>query len=400
MVVMAAFILATFTLVVYTFGVFLRPLTMEFDWDRGALSGAFSLHMLVTGGLSILTGKFSDKYGPRLLVTIGGLLAGTGFILLSQITLLWQVYLIWGLLMGIGGACCFIPVMSTIPRWFAKKRGTAVGLAGIGFSLGGLISPTLAQWLISNYGWQQAFIVLGLIMIVLMVPLAQYMKHSPQRMGISRYGEDLATEDNPSPALAARGLSFTEAVKTSRFWLYGLIHFCFLFIIQVIFTHIVSHAVDIGILAIVAASMVSTIAGSSLIGRSFIGIVCDKVGARPALTFCLVMTTSALIWLLFAREIWMLYVFAIIFGVAFGGIAPLQILVLAEFFGLDSLGIIFGTIMLIGTIGGSFGPPVAGAIFDTSGSYSLAFTICVIINVVAVILSLILFKTKAWQERP
>ena len=398
MVIMAAFILATFSIMVYTFGVFLRPLTTEFNWDRGALSAAFSLHMLVSGGLGILTGKLSDKYGPRPLVTISGLLGGLGFLLMSQITMLWQLYLIWGLFMGVSGACSVIPVMSTIPRWFAKKRGIAIGIASTGLGLGGVIFPPLAQWLISAYGWQQAFISLGLIMLIVMIPLAQFMKHSPQRVGLSQYGEDRDTGDKQSSDLAIKGLSLTEAVKTSPLWFFGLIQFCFIFTLMVILTHIVPHTVDIGIVSLVGATMVSTIAVASLAGRNLIGIISDKVGARTALTYCLFTITLALVWLLFAREIWMLYIFAGIFGVAFGGMAPLQTLVIAELFGIGYLGIILGNIMLLGTIGGALGAPIAGTIFDISGSYNLAFIICVVISISAIILSLILLKAKAWHS--
>ena len=148
----------------------------------------------------------------------------------------------------------------------------------------------------------------------------------------------------------------------------------------------------------VAASIMSAIAACSLIGRNLMGIICDKVGARRGLIICLVMITLAITWLLFGREIWMFYCFAVIYGIAYGGIAVIQTLVLAELFGLGYLGIIFGNIMLIGTVGGSFGPPIAGAIFDTSGSYNLAFMLCLAISILAIIISLILLKAKTWSS--
>ena len=147
-------ILAIHAFVIYTFGVFLRPLTMEFNWDRGALSGAVSVFWLVIGPLSIFTGRLSDKYGPRILVIIGGLLDGIGFLLMSQVSSLWQVYLIWLLLMGVAWSCFVIPITSTIPRWFTKRRGIAMGLTVAGPSIGGVTLPLFTQWLISAYGWR------------------------------------------------------------------------------------------------------------------------------------------------------------------------------------------------------------------------------------------------------
>ncbi len=400
MVLIAACVLATYALVVYTFGVFLKPLTMEFNWERGALSGAFSIGLLLAGILAIFTGRLSDKYGPRILVTISGLLVGIGFLLMSQIDSLWQVYLIWGLFMGIGGSCCIIPVISTIPRWFAKKMGIAVGITMTGFGLGAVISPPLAQWLISAYDWRQAFIILGLITLIIVIPLAQFMKHSPQRIGLKSYGENGTIEDKQSLASATEGLSFTQAIRTGRFWTLGLIQFCFFFCLQVIIIHIVPYANDIGILEVVAVSILSIIAGISVIGRFSIGFIADRVGGRLALSACLTLATLALIWLLFTKEIWMFYVFAVIFGLAYGGIVSLTTVVPAELFSRSFLGIILGSLMLFATVGGALGPPLAGSIFDVTGSYSLAFLICVIIGTLAIILSLILLRYKGKRGSP
>ena len=283
--------------------------------------------------------------------------------------------------------------MSTIPRWFARKRGIAVGITVTGIGLGGMISPLIIQWLISSYGWRQAFIILGLIISIIIIPLAQLMKHSPERIGLRPYGEDGTIEDRQSLA-SVGGLSLKQAIKTSHFWFFGSILFCFYFA-GAITTHIVPHAIDIGISAIVAASILSIIAGSGVISRFSIGFISDRIGARRVLTACLVMATLARIWPLFAKEIWMFYVFAVIFGIAHGGIMSLRPLISAELFGLGSLGMIFATIELCSLTGGALGAPLAGAIFDVTGSYSLAFLILVIMGALAVILSLILLKVRA-----
>ena len=394
-VIIALFALTGYAFVFYTFGVFLTPLTMEFSWDRGALSGALSVKLLVTGLLGILSGRLCDKYGPRLLITLGGLLLTTGFLLMSQVNSLWQVYLIWGIFMGIGGSCFVTPILSTIPRWFIKRRGIAVGLAVIGFGLGGVISPPLAQWLISSYGWQHAFIILGLIIFIIIIPLAQFMRHSPQRIGLRPYGEGETIEDKQSLSSAIGELSFTQAIKTGRFWFFGLIIFSFFFTADgLVAVHLVPHAIDIGFSAIVAASILSIITGLSIMGRLSIGFISDRVGGRLALSACFILMTLSLIWLLFAKEIWMFYLFAVVFGFAYGGIVPLFPVVPAELFGIKSLGIILGAIMFLGTIGGAIGAPLTGSIFDITGSYRLAFLICIAICTAAVILSLVLLRYK------
>lgn len=399
MVFLSILILSVQAFPFYSFGIFLRPLTLEFNWERGALSAAFSMTMLVGGGLAILAGRLADRYGPRPLLTASGLLFGIGFLLMSRVSSLGQMYLIWGIIMGAAFSCAFIPVASAIPRWFTKKRGMAMGLTVTGFGLGGIISPALAQWLISSYGWRQASVILGFITLIIVIPLAQFMKHSPQRIGLKPYGESeaITIEDEHFLASTKGGLSFTEVIKTGRFWFFGLILFGFMFSFGLLVVHIVPYAVDIGIPAMVAASIVSIFAGTSIIGRIFTGFISDKVGARRVLVACITTLTLALFWLLFARESWMFYLFAVVYGIAYGGIIPMYTLITAELFGLKFLGIISATVVLLGTIGAAVGASMAGSIFDITGSYNLALLISVVASTLAVMLSLILVKAKEWR---
>jgi len=396
-VIIGVCVLAVHAVVSYTFGIFLTPLTMEFNWGRGALSGAVSISALVSGLLGILGGRLSDKYGPRISVTLAGLLTGIGFLLMSQVNSLWQVYLIWGIFMGVGGGFCFIPIMSTVPKWFARRRGLALAITGTGFGLGGAVSAPLARWLISAYSWQQAYIVLGLITLIIIIPLAQFMKHSPQRVGLKPYGEDEAIADKQSLASTSGGFSVTQAIKAGKFWIFGLMQFSFSFCFRAITVHIAPHAVDIGISALVAASMLSIIGGVGIAGRLSMGFISERVRARPAQTVCLGIMTLALVWLLFVGETWMLYIFAGVFGLAYGGLAPLQTLIIAELFGTESLGIIHGSLMLFTLMGSASGPPLAGTIFDVKGGYGLAFLICVVIGALAIIFSLIILRVKGWR---
>lgn len=395
MVILSSAAMVAWAPVVYTFGVFLQPLTEEFGWERGALSGAFSFQMLLIGILSIFVGRLTDKYGPRIFVTLGGLLSSIGFLLMSQVDSLWQVYLSWGFFMGIGGGCFYIAIISTIPKWFAKRTGVAVGITVAGMGLGAMISPPLIQWLISVYGWQQPLIILSIAILVIIVPLAQFMRHSPQRMGIRPYGDVRDTIGDELPLLsAAEGTSFTQAVKTSRFWFFGLALFFTFFSVHVIIVHIVPYAVDVGIPALVAASLLSVTAGGSVVGRLTIGLIADRVGGRVALSFCVILITLSLLWLLFSRDVWMFYVFSVIFGFGYGGMILLVTIVTAELYGLASLGMMLGIFAFYDTAGGVIGPPLAGSIFDATGSYSLAFLISVMLGVLAIILSLALLKVK------
>ncbi|MFC1897207.1 MFS transporter [Chloroflexota bacterium] len=397
MVILAMCVTIVYAMAYYIFGIFLIPVTMEFGWERGALSVALSMAMLVGGAFGIPAGRLSDKYGPRPLVTVSGLLTGIALLLMSQVSLLWHVYLIWGLIMGMAFSCCVIPISTTIPRWFTSKRGIAIGLTAVGGGLGGVIWPPVAQWLISSFGWRYAYVALGLMALVIVVPVAQFMRHSPQRVGLKPYGEN-KTIDKESPTPVVEEFSFTRAMKASHFWIFSLISFCFQFSIRLIMIHIAPHAVDIGILAMVAASIPSIIAVFNLTGKLTLGFMADRIGSRLALITCLCIFILAMIWLLCTKELWMFYVFAVIFGIAYGGEILVFTLVPAELFGLRYLGTIAATIRFLGTIGGASGPPFAGKIFDVTGSYNLAFLISLILSAVALILSLILLRSKRSEE--
>ncbi|MFC1988902.1 MFS transporter [Chloroflexota bacterium] len=388
-------ILATNAIAITGFGLFLKPLIAEFGWERGPLSGAFSVAVLIGGVLTQVSGRMSDRFGPRILVTVAGLSLGTGFLLMSQISALWQVYLVWGLFIGITIGCSVVPIRSTIPRWFAEKRGLTMAIPVAGFSLGGIITPLFVQWLISTYGWQLSFFILGFIPFAITVPLAQFLKRDPQQIGLKPYGEGTPIEKSQSISSATREISFTQAIKTGRFWSVAFIQFVFGFCIQTIFVHLAPHSTDVGLTVITAASIISIFAACRLVGNLAAGFFSDRIGGRLVLSGCLVLFTLALAWLLFTTETWMFYVFAVAFGLASGGIIPLLTVVPAELFGLRHLGAIFGFFFLFDTSGGMLGSPLAGLIFDINKSYHLAFGIDAIVGTLAIILSLILLRYKS-----
>lgn len=390
-----AFINSTMT---FTFGLFLKPLATEFNSGRAVIAGARSLSGLLSGVLGIGIGKLTDRHGPRILATFNGILAGLGLLLMSQVNSVWQIYLLYGVTMAIGLSCFNIPTFSTIPRWFTKKRGTALGVVHTGFGLGGMIMTPLVQWLISSYHWRASYLIVGLLTLVVITPLAQFMKHSPQRIGLKPYGENGTLEEKQPLALEASAVPVTQAIKTSRFWLFGSILFCFMFCMGVVTTHIFPHATDIGIPATTAASIITVLSGSGIIGKLSIGFISDRIGTRLTLGIYLMGVTLALLGLLFAKEISALYMFTTLFGIGYGGVITIPAAVTAELFGLEYLSMVFASLMLFGTVGTALGPILAGSLFDITGNYTLAFLICLILGALSVLLSLILVRYKGKKE--
>ena len=372
----------------YTFGVFLKPLSADLGWTRAVTSGAFSLYMVLHGLLAIGAGRLNDRFGPRLVIGGCGFFLGLGYLLMSQVSTIWHLYLFYGVIIAIGMSGSFVPFLSTVARWFVKRRGTMTGIVVAGIGVGIMIMSPLASWLTTTYGWRISYVVVAIIALVTITVAAQFLRREPAQMGLSAYGEDevkAATLD-----VEARGFSLQAASRTKQFWLFCAMYFCLLFCINPALLHIVPHATDLEISATVAASFLTVIGGVSIAGKVIMGNAADRIGLRPAFIISFALMALSYSWLMVAKEVWMFYLFAVIFGLAYGGLSPLVSPMVAELFGLRSHGTIFGVALFVASIGGAIGSTFAGYIFDIRSSYDLAFLICATISIIAIILTLLL----------
>jgi predicted MFS family arabinose efflux permease len=289
---------------------------------------------------------------------------------------------------GMGGS--WVPIVSTVARWFVKRRSMMTGIVMTGVSIGILITPPVASRLISAYDWRISFIIVGSIVFAVVVLLAQLLKRDPTQVGQRPYGEN---EGEKQELSETHSLSLREAVHTKQFWLTSGIFFGLAFCVYTILTHIVLHAMDLGISYITAANILATIGGLSIVGRVVLGNAADRIGNRQVFIIGFILMSASLLWLVPAKELWGLYLFAAVFGFAFGCAASESPLV-AELFGLSSHGLILGVINCIGfTFGAAAGPLIAGYIFDITNSYQLAFIVCAATGVVALILAVLLRPT-------
>ncbi|MFH1003199.1 MAG: MFS transporter [Chloroflexota bacterium] len=368
----------------YSFGVLLKPMAAELNLSREVTTLAPALGSFIFGFFTIVAGRLTDRFGPRLTVSVCGLLVGAGYLLLARAGTAWQLYLFYGLFIGVGMGGSFFPLLSTVARWFVKRRGIMTGIAGAGIGFGILVFPAMAGWLVSGYGWRPAFAAMGVACLVLVILPAQFLRRDPGRSGLLAYG--LTPAAHPDGNLQLIGLSFREAVRTRQFWLTSGFFFCGGFIIFTILVHITPHATDLGIPVTTAASFLSVIGVLSIAGRVVIGAASDRLGHKTALIICFAPMAAVLFWVTTAREVWMLYLFAVIFGFTYGGFSALEQPVIAELFGLRSLGLLSGFIGWAFTIGGAVGPWLGGRIFDTAGSYQTAFLACGAVSALGLVL--------------
>jgi len=375
-----------------TFGVFFKPLSFELGWTRATTSAAFSISYIVFGLTSIIVGRLTDRFGPRSVITACGLATSLGYLLMSQVNSVWQLYLFFGIVIGAGMSAGDTPVFATVARWFVKKRGTAIGMTKVGVGIGMLAMPPLAGWLIASFGWRNAYVMLGLICLAGIVSAAMFLKRDPAQIG--QLPDGAIKEVETDLDIEVRHFSLGESISTPQFWLFSISWFIVSFCAMTVLVHIAPRVTDVGISATVAATILGAIGGFSVVSRLGMGLVSDRTGYKSAFITGLCFLATALIWVQYAQTVWMFYIFAALYGIAHGATYTVFTPLLAELFGLGSIGAIVGVLVFMGTLGGSIGPILAGRIFDITDSYQLAFLLCLVLTIIALILMSLLRPTS------
>jgi MFS family permease len=372
----------------FAFGVFFNPLIAEFGWSRSAISGASSVAFLLMGFLGMYVGRLNDRIGPRILMTVTGLFFGFGLYLMSRLSEIWQLYVFYGLIVGIGLSSIDVIALSTIARWFGKNRGVVTGIVKVGAGVGQLAIPLAASLLIVNYGWRAAYVIIAIAVGFSLVLVAQVLRRDPGSAGTISDQELNSSADKPG--VVDGGLSFDESIHTRQFRTLCAINFTIVFCFLTIIVHVVPHAQDLGISATKAAIVLSTFGGVSMAVRFLVGIAIDRLGSKWAMGIGSFLLICALLWLQVADQLLMLYFFAVIYGLAHGSFFTALSPIIAEFFGTKSHGVLFGVVAFCGTVGGATGPIFAGYIFDRTGGYDLAFLISILMSALAFLLVLTL----------
>ncbi|MCJ8501642.1 MFS transporter [Desulfatitalea alkaliphila] len=361
------------------FGVFFNPLMEAFGWSRAAISGASSTAFLSMGLFGMMVGRLNDRFGPRRLMSVAALLLGLGCLLMARVTTLWELYLFFGIIFGMGLSAIDVIALTTIARWFTHRRGFMTGIVKVGTGAGQFFIPLLAGALILLYGWRWAIAIIGIGVTLILLLMAQLLRRDPGASGLTSRP---VTADRALTATDP-GLSLSQVFRTVQLWTICMLNMFLVFCLMIIMLHIVPYARDVGIPHIQAAGILSTIGAVSMLGRFVCGLIIDRRGSKPVMSFCFFLLLVDLVWLQFAHQLWMLYLFGALYGLAHGGcftaISPL----VAEWFGIRFHGTLFGVVVFFGTLGGATGPLLAGYLFDISGNYALAFRIVTLVALFA-----------------
>ena len=373
-----------------TFGIFYKPMMADFGWNREDTVSAYSICTFMMAILSMITGWLSDKLGPRVVIILFGSFFGISFLLMSQINSLWQFYVTYGIIASIGLSVTTAPIMSTLARWFLRRRGLMTGIVQTGLGLGGLIFVPITGWLILKYGWRTTCCVLGVIALAGFIISGLLMKRDPQDVGQFIDGAANLDDSRLKPdqqKLTVANLSIGKIIFTRSFWLIAGLYAIFGFCRSTFLVHTAAHVQDKGFSLLDASNVTAVLMISSIIGRIGMGKMADVIGSRLAFMISYAATTISLIWILITGELWGLYLFALVFGFGWGAQAVLRFSITAETFGLLSLGLIMGMLSIGEAFAAALGSYFAGLIFDIVGGYRPAFWTGILLSILGIFIA-------------
>ncbi len=336
----------------YSFGTFVRPMAKEFGAGRGATSVVFAITAFLYFSLGAVTGPLVHKLGPRKMILFGGTVQVVGMLLTSKATELWQAYVTYGLGVGIGVSCGYIPMVAVVGGWFKRKRPTAIGIAVSGIGLSSLLGAPLAARLIKAYGWRTAYQLFAIGTAVLLGIVAAFIR------------TPLSFRDAPPTTLGS-------AVRTKAF----AVMYLALLLVSVtlfnLFVNIVPYAEESGIAKVRAATLLSILGGASILGRNALALVAHRVGALNTFTGAVfVMGATQVLWLIADGRYGVLALFVGLFGIGYGGLIALGPIALAELFGPEQLGGLAGVNYTAAGLGALSGPTFCSWLVDRTGGYT------------------------------
>ncbi|MBY4769418.1 MFS transporter [Burkholderia ambifaria] len=371
----------------YTFSAFVESLQRDFSASRGQISLVFSLAGFLYFGFGIVSGPLADRFGSRRLTVAGMLLTAAGLAAAGAAHTLLQVYVAYGLGVGFGVGCAYVPAVGAVQRWFVRRRGFASGLAVAGIGVGTLVMPPLASALIAHVGWRGAYLTLAALVVVVGAGMSLLIENDPRGRGLLPDGDVARTQAGdalPGAASAVpAGATVREAVVSRPFASFYAACLVCSFGVFVPFVHLVPYALDHGVAPSTAVLLLGAIGVGSTAGRFFLGGLADRFGRRASLLAMFAGMAVALVAWAGAGSVATLAAFALVFGVFYGGWVAVLPAVVMDYFGGRNVSAIIGILYTSVAFGTLIGPAAAGFIYDAGGGYLVPILASAAANAIA-----------------
>ena len=361
-------------LIFQSFGAYVAVLRDEFGWSKTLFAAAFAMARVESGALGPFQGWLVDRFGPQRVMQIGLLIMAAGFFWFSQLTSPTTFLLSFFVLSVGAGLAGFMTLATAVVKWFERRRATALGLMSTGLAVGGLLVPLMIIT-IEEFGWRNTTFVSGILVLAIGLPLSLVMRGDPEAHG---YHVDGARGPSPAQRAAPRARDFTarEALRTSAFWYIALGHASALLIVSAVMVHLVLYVnEELGYSLGAAGAMVALMTAFMIVGQIGGGVIGDRVSKQRIIVGSMALHVAALLLLANATALWMVALFAIGHGLAWGTRGPLTAALRADYFGIASFGTIMGFSSLVMMMGMILGPIIAGVMADETGSYTAGFTL-------------------------
>lgn len=391
-----------------TLSVFLKPITLDLGVSRGIFSLLRSGEHLLYALMAPWVGAKLDRYGPRGMMVAGAILSAIGFLLLGWVYSFWQFASVRMTLMAVGHALvCYFVVNVTVARWFIRMRGRALAISHLGHGIAKVAISAILGWLLTFIGWRQVWTLFsGLVVVLAVIPVAIFMRRSPEDIGLHPDGE-VIYEPTDSP-LHAQGPTARlgegpepdvywtrkEVRQTSTFWLIILVFGMVDVGVTGLNLHVVSYVSDLGFGVIEAALTMTVIAGTQTVSGLLWGIVGERVSVRKIISFLFVMEAVGLYVAANAQDLSTIYLGFLFYGLGLGGVQVLEEVMWANYFGRVSLGMVRGAALQIVLLFGVCGPPFFGFVNDYTGSYAISFYLFMTMLLVASALTLTIRRPR------
>jgi MFS family permease len=403
-VVLGAFLILVLTYGArYSFGVFVRPMFIEYGWPMSVISLAASINVLTYAVFGVFCGRLVDNIAPKWLMTAGSIVTALGFYCLIHAKTPLGLYLSYGFLCGIGNACNGAVVGSAaVGKWFIRKRGMAMGFTTMGIGVGTMVMNPVAAYIVAHFDWRTGFIFFGALIFVFGILISQLLmgKNAPEDIGLLPDGNaalpgHAASEAMPLP----KKITLKPVMKDFRFWLLAICNGLAVVTVMMTFVHQVAYAISQNIGRVEAAAALGIVGLSSSCGKFIFGWLCDRLtDAKYAASIGFLMMALGMLFLLKADAVYRLYLSSMVYGFGYGSMSPVMPYLISNRFGRHILGTAFGALVFfVAGIGGSIGPALGGWIFDRTGSYSSAWAFNAVVLAVVSILILFLKPAKKLQ---